>query len=551
MFAQREFLIVTRARASVRRSRRSITYASTHGEKPSSERRAAVRQSWTTLRHLQRQRAITSLIEAEAPDAVIRDVKPALGGKVPRDFERLEELREFYTLHGDSLVPSGSSLGNWLTKMRTTKRRGELAQDMILSLNALDVEWEPTQKRKYTRIEELRMFKKEHGHIRVPANSSLNRWIRRQRVLQRQDKLADDIVRALDKLGIVWEPRMSCHEQNDKIWRARVAELTALKSQDGKIRPTVAYEHGMKSWLYHQQRLFREGKLSAERCQELRDLGVMLKMTHRVSWDGRLMELIEFRRTNGHCNVPATWRHNKELGSWVGTQRKYKRAGKLPEERVAALTSIGFEWEPKTAVSRVKNGLRAKASPWTVMSSKAYDEGPNVEINWIGGTDKQPTNEEFRWGRASKQYEEKQQVVFDAIKISIKGSAQSTVNGMRLNHRIVVGKHARNIKPDILIEVSSTLLAETVTWGLVVEVDEFGHRRGGKSNYDWKSEESRMYDLQVALGVPLKIVRFNPDPTADDERELEDRLSELIAHVERAIAEPPLRDLEVSYLAYD
>ena len=60
-----------------------------------------------------------------------------------------------------------------------------------------------------------------------------------------------------------------------------------------------------------------------------------------------------------------------------------------------------------------------------------------------------------------------------------------------------------------------------------------------------------MRELQCALAVPLKIVRFNPDPTADDDRELEERIAELIDHLTLAIAQPPIRDLEVSYLAYD
>ena len=560
MFTLRVFPTPTCVVARLRRSRTSnVTYATNNGDKAPTERRAAIaRQTWTaSVRRLQKQRAITTLIEVETPEIVVNEFKSDILDNPSKDFERLEELKEFYARHGNTSVPTGSSLGNWLTKMRMLKRRGKLTQDIIMSLNTLGLEWEPMQRRKYARVEELQAFKQEHGHIQIPTNSSLNRWIRRQRVLKRENKLDANVIRAMEELGVVWEPRMSFHEQNEKIWRARIEDLKTLKSQDGKLRPTNSYPHAMKSWLYHQTRLFREGKLSAERCQELRELGVVLKMTNRVSWDGRLVELIEFKRMNGHCNVPATWRHNKELGFWVGTQRKYKRAGKLSEERVAALTSLGFEWEPKKAVSRMKNGLRAKASPWTVSSTKAHDEGPRVEISWIGGTDKESTSEEtFLWGRASKQYEEKQQVVFDDIEkwwqegASINGSPQSMVIGMRLNHRIGIGKHARNIKPDILLEISSPAL-EKRTWGLVVEVDEFAHRRGSKSNYDWTSEESRMRALQCALAVPLKIVRFNPDPTTDDDRKLEDRIVELIDHLERAVVEPPIRDLEVSYLAYD
>ena len=89
---------------------------------------------------------------------------------------------------------------------------------------------------------------------------------------------------------------------------------------------------------------------------------------------------------------------------------------------------------------------------------------------------------------------------------------------------------------------------QTSTWGLIVEVDEFGHRRGSKS---YVNEESRMSELQKALDVPIKFVRFNPDPTEEDDRELENRMGGLLQHLNEAVAHPPIRDLEVSYIAYD
>ena len=47
--------------------------------------------------------------------------------------------------------------------MRTMKRRGELSQSFILSLNALEMDWEPAQRRRFARLEELRAFKEKEG----------------------------------------------------------------------------------------------------------------------------------------------------------------------------------------------------------------------------------------------------------------------------------------------------------------------------------------------------------------------------------------------------
>ena len=539
--------------ASARTCVALLPRASAHGDSTNSPDRRARIKRIITVRRPRRQHAITDLVEMES----IETAEDILATRQPAEFQkknsvgRLGELVAFYELYGHSTPPAGTSLSNWVKKMRTMRRRGELAQDVILSLNALEMDWEPLQKRRFARLEDLQAFKAKEGHVQVPVGSSLERWVRRMRALKRQDKLDGDIVQELDKLGVIWEPNATKENHSDETFESRLDELKALVASDGKVKRTNQYEPGMKTWLYHQQRYFREGKLSKDKIQALRDVGVTLKMTQRVSWDARLMELIEFKRIHGHCNVPATWRHNKELGSWVGTQRKYKRTGKLSDERISALTSVGFEWEPKKALSR---GVRSKVSPWTVSSMSSQRKGPNVQINWIGGEDKKPpSNETFTWGRASVNYEEKQQIVFNEIEkwwkdgASEKLSPQTSIRGMRLNHRLKIGKNV-NFKPDILLEIVSVTDEQTSTWGLIVEVDEFGHRRGSKS---YVNEESRMSELQKALDVPIKFVRFNPDPTEEDDRELENRMGGLLQHLNEAVAHPPIRDLEVSYIAYD
>lgn len=64
-----------------------------------------------------------------------------------------------------------------------------------------------------------------------------------------------------------------------------------------------------------------------------------------VSWDERFQELVDFKKINGHANVPQKCR---PLGIWVNNQRiqyRLKKAGKhspLTSERRERLESIGF-----------------------------------------------------------------------------------------------------------------------------------------------------------------------------------------------------------------
>ena len=62
-------------------------------------------------------------------------------------------------------------------------------------------------------------------------------------------------------------------------------------------------------------------------------------------WDLRFFALEAFRKRHGHCDVPARYKKNPELGTWVGNQRTLRSRGKLSDERIQRLDAIGFPWD--------------------------------------------------------------------------------------------------------------------------------------------------------------------------------------------------------------
>jgi hypothetical protein len=63
------------------------------------------------------------------------------------------------------------------------------------------------------------------------------------------------------------------------------------------------------------------------------------------TWDLRYGELIKYKEQNGNCNVPTKWTENKQLGTWVSTQRQYYYSKKLNKEKLKRLEDIGFIWD--------------------------------------------------------------------------------------------------------------------------------------------------------------------------------------------------------------
>ena len=73
------------------------------------------------------------------------------------------------------------------------------------------------------------------------------------------------------------------------------------------------------------------------------------------SWNERYNELVEFKRVNGHCNVPSVFDENPALTQWVKRQRyqhTLKSSNKhsvLTPARFEMLERIGFIWSAHEA----------------------------------------------------------------------------------------------------------------------------------------------------------------------------------------------------------
>jgi len=85
---------------------------------------------------------------------------------------------------------------------------------------------------------------------------------------------------------------------------------------------------------------------------------------HRASQRTRFKELIEYKAKHGDCFVPDNYGPNKQLGTWVNTQRRQYRflqQGKhsqMTEERINKLEEIGFKWD----ASHLKGKGKARGS---------------------------------------------------------------------------------------------------------------------------------------------------------------------------------------------
>jgi hypothetical protein len=92
----------------------------------------------------------------------------------------------------------------------------------------------------------------------------------------------------------------------------------------------------------------KDSILTPERVRALDGIGFVWNVS-RPCWEERLVELDDYRKIHGHCDVTKSYAGNSKLFHWVATQRKQYtlylkgRASCITLSRIQDLESLGFE----------------------------------------------------------------------------------------------------------------------------------------------------------------------------------------------------------------
>ena len=276
--------------------------------------------------------------------------------------KQFEELVAFKRQHGrpnpPGTGPKSTPVGRWLDGQRDAALNGNLDREKIRRLEALGVDWTPEETAWEERLNQLRDFKKEHGHCHVPEgwarHPELAEWTREQLRVQGAGKLRKDRVQALGRAGLL--AGMGGQPFQQAMWDKRFAELLVYKERFGHTRvPAKWSENKPLGHWRHNQRLFRrQGKLSKERIARLDEIGFEWEEPDRFGasreekwenlWEGMFAQLKEFKERFGHCDVVTGWAENPMLAKWVMRQRGLHNSEELQPERQERLEQLGFRW---------------------------------------------------------------------------------------------------------------------------------------------------------------------------------------------------------------
>ena len=237
-----------------------------------------------------------------------------------------------------------TGLGTWVDRQRVQYKENRLPGDRAARLNEIDFVWsrEPPDKLWEKNFQELTLYREKHGHCRVPQKESLGKWVNWQRkTFKKNGCLPGDRVARMDDIGFDWgKGRMD--------WEEQFQVLTKYKESTGHCNVPRSYDPdpSLGMWVRAQRTQYKRnnGKLPGDRVARLVNIGFTFN-SYDTTWDEHFQELTKYHQQKGDSNVPSCYEDNRSLASWVQNQRTLYKKGKLPDERVERLASVGFKWD--------------------------------------------------------------------------------------------------------------------------------------------------------------------------------------------------------------
>ena len=192
------------------------------------------------------------------------------------------------------------------------------------------------------RYGQLRLYREQHGHCKVPTefpeNQQLGTWVGSQRQSRKRGRLSPECIQKLDELGFSWTPA-------DEQWEEMYSELVKYKESHGDCNVPIDYleNEELAIWVKNQRSQHQSGFLSTERFQRLNELGVVWNLSDEV-WSKMFAALVEYKGKHGNCRIPGNWPENERLRNWVSAQRQAWKTRRLNTDRIQKLEAIGFTW---------------------------------------------------------------------------------------------------------------------------------------------------------------------------------------------------------------
>ncbi|MDA7883076.1 helicase associated domain-containing protein, partial [Akkermansiaceae bacterium] len=258
------------------------------------------------------------------------------------NFQKLVAYKEEY---GNCSVPNtwqDKQLANWAKRQRHLKGNGKLSVDKIKRLNEIGFVLDPFEEIWEINFQKLVAYKDKNGDCLVTRSwkdKQLFKWVAYQRRSKKRGKLDPNKIKRLDEIGFVLDPI-------EELWEAQFRKILAYKKEHGNCSAPRSFEDKqLGNWVLRQRKSKKSGKLDPNKIKRLNEIGFVWNPFEEL-WEAQFRKILAYKKEHGDCLVPQSF-EDKQLATWVGTQRRSKKSGKLDPNKIKRLDEIGFVWEVK------------------------------------------------------------------------------------------------------------------------------------------------------------------------------------------------------------
>ncbi|KAG7338156.1 helicase domain protein [Nitzschia inconspicua] len=152
------------------------------------------------------------------------------------------------------------------------------------------------------------------------------------------------------------------HKNQKYQWDGQFQELLLFHQEHSHLLVRHSYPPNQKlaQWVKRQRHQYKRKQLGChstltdEREKQLLEVGFIFE-SHHAAWQARFETLKDFSLANGHCRIPPKFRDGS-LNLWIKHQRRQYvllirgEKSTMTDERITALNSIGFNWNPRNLV---------------------------------------------------------------------------------------------------------------------------------------------------------------------------------------------------------
>ena len=231
--------------------------------------------------------------------------------------ESFKLVLEYYKEYGnidlpnDYLLDDGYNLGRFIYNQKQLKKQGKLSDDRIQLFDELGIDWTIKEVKKnpswdemyrlannyfnaYNNLDIKRNFVTLDGININEDGYNLGRWVSRQRVSYKNNKLSKEQITKLEIIGMKWNMEAT-YKSWDESYQLALQYFIEYGNLNIKTDYITKCGYNLGAWIYLQRKNYIKEKLSEEQIEKLNIIGMIWNVSNNYS---RIKEILQSRGIN-------------------------------------------------------------------------------------------------------------------------------------------------------------------------------------------------------------------------------------------------------------